>query len=151
MNASINSINSINRPILLVDDNADDELLTLDALRTSGVNRSVVVVRDGLEALEWVFGSGSHADRDTGVMPELILLDLKLPKINGFEVLTKVRSDRRTRFVPIVILSSSTQRDDIERSYEHGANSYVRKVVDFEEYTGAVRCLLEYWLLHNQV
>jgi two-component system response regulator len=138
------------RPILLVDDNADDELLTLDALRNCGVSHPVVVVRDGLEAIEWMFGSGSHASRDTGVMPQLVLLDLKLPKINGFEVLAKMRSDGRTRYVPTIVLSSSTQRDDIENSYANGANSYVRKVVDFEEYSSAVRCLCEYWLQHNQ-
>lgn len=139
------------RPVLLVDDNADDELLTLDALRSSGVSNSVIVVRDGLEAIEWIFGIGSHASRDTSVMPRLVLLDLKLPKINGFEVLSKIRSDGRTHHIPTVILSSSTQREDIENSYAHGANSYLRKVVDFEEYSMAVRCLCEYWLEHNQV
>lgn len=139
------------RPILLVDDNADDELLTLDALRTSGVSHSIVVARDGLEAIEWLYGKGTHEGRDTAVMPQLILLDLKLPKINGLEVLSNLRSDARTRNVPTVILSSSTRREDIEGSYNGGANSYVRKAVNFEEYSEAVQCLCEYWLQHNQV
>jgi CheY-like chemotaxis protein len=139
-----------NRPILLVDDNEDDELLTLDALRTGGVSQEIVVVRDGLEAIEWLFGEGSHVGRDTRMMPQLILLDLKLPKIDGFEVLASMRRDERTRYIPTVVLSSSTQRDDILNSYARGANSYVRKAVDFEEYSCAVRCLCEYWLQHNQ-
>ncbi len=139
------------RPILLVDDNADDELLTLDALRSSGVNYPVVVARDGQEAIEWLFGHGAHQGRDTGVMPRLILLDLKLPKMNGLEVLSSLREDRRTRFVPTVILSSSTRREDIDGSYSRGANSYLRKAVNFEEYSEAVQCLCEYWLEHNQL
>lgn len=139
------------KPILLVDDNADDELLTLDALRASGVSHQIVVARDGLEAIEWLFGQGTHAGRDTGVMPHLILLDLKLPKIDGLEVLSNLRRDDRTRFVPTVILSSSTRREDIDSSYRRGANSYVRKAVNFEEYSGAVQCLCEYWLEHNQI
>ena len=139
------------RPILLVDDNADDELLTLDALRNSGVNYQIVVARDGQEAIEWVFGHGVHVGRDTEVMPRLILLDLKLPKINGLEVLTNLRRDSRTRHVPTVILSSSTRREDIDSSYSRGANSYLRKAVNFEEYSVAVQCLCEYWLEHNQI
>ena len=139
------------RPILLVDDNADDELLTLDALRTSGVHHQVVVARDGLEAIEWLFGQGTHAGRDTEIMPRLILLDLKLPKINGLEVLSNLRQDHRTRYVPTVILSSSTRREDIDSSYSRGANSYLRKAVNFEEYSVAVQCLCEYWLEHNQI
>lgn len=142
---------AVQQPILLVDDNTDDELLTLDVLRNCGVERSVVVVRDGLEAIEWIFGNGSHAGRDTSVMPRLVLLDLKLPKINGFEVLSQLRSDGRTRFIPTVVLSSSTQRDDIEKSYARGANSYVRKVVNFEEYSEALVCLCNYWLRYNWV
>jgi two-component system, response regulator len=142
---------AVQQPILLVDDNADDELLTLDVLRNCGVERSVVVVRDGLEAIEWIFGNGSHAGRDTSVMPRLVLLDLKLPKINGFEVLSQLRGDGRTRYIPTVVLSSSTQRDDIERSYARGANSYVRKVVNFEEYSEALSCLCTYWLRYNWV
>ena len=139
------------RPILLVDDNADDELLTLDALRTSGVHHQVVVARDGLEAIEWLFGRGTHTGRDTEIMPRLILLDLKLPKINGLEVLSSLRQDNRTRYVPTVILSSSTRREDIDSSYSRGANSYLRKAVNFEEYSEAVQCLCEYWLEHNQI
>ncbi len=139
------------KPILLVDDNADDELLTLDALRTSGIDHPVVVARDGLEAIEWLYGQGTHAGRDTAVMPRLILLDLKLPKINGLEVLSNLRRDNRTRYVPTVILSSSTRREDIDGSYQRGANSYLRKAVNFEEYSVAVQCLCEYWLEHNQI
>jgi two-component system response regulator len=139
------------KPILLVDDNADDELLTLDALRSSGIEHPVVVARDGLEAIEWLYGQGMHAGRDTAVMPRLILLDLKLPKINGLEVLSNLRRDNRTRYVPTVILSSSTRREDIDGSYQRGANSYLRKAVNFEEYSVAVQCLCEYWLEHNQI
>ncbi len=139
------------RPILLVDDNADDELLTLDALRASRVSHQVIVARDGQEAIEWLFGHGAHAGRDTEVMPQLILLDLKLPKMNGLEVLSNVRRDDRTRNVPTVILSSSTRREDIDSSYTRGANSYVQKAVNFEEYSEAMQCLCRYWLDHNQV
>ena len=113
------------RPILLVDDNADDELLTLDALRNSGVNYQIVVARDGQEAIEWVFGHGVHVGRDTEVMPRLILLDLKLPKINGLEVLTNLRRDSRTRHVPTVILSSSTRREDIDSSYSRAVQTAI--------------------------
>ncbi len=139
------------RPILLVDDNADDELLTLDALRISGVSEQVIVARDGLEAIEWLFGQGVHVGRDTEVMPRLILLDLKLPKVDGLEVLANLRGDHRTRHVPTVILSSSTRREDIESSYSRGANSYVKKAVNFQEYSASVQCLCEYWLEYNQV
>ena len=139
------------RSILLVDDNEDDELLTIDALRNSQVEYEVFVVRDGEEALDWLFGGGTHQGRDTGHMPSLILLDLKLPKVNGLQVLMKMRADGRTRHVPTVILSSSTQFEDIAQSYENGANSYVRKEINFEKFSETMSFVCRYWLLHNQV
>lgn len=141
----------LHKALLLVDDNEDDELLTIDALRSSGVKQGIYVVRDGAEALDWLFGCGAHADRDTSRMPDLVLLDLKLPKLNGLEVLARMRADHRTRYIPTVVVSSSTQMDDIANSYRNGANSYVRKAVDFEKYSSSMQCLCEYWLQHNQV
>ncbi len=136
--------------ILLVDDSQDDELLTIDALRSGGIQSSISVVRDGAEALDWFFGTGTHANRDLSVMPDVVLLDLKLPKVNGLEVLLRMRADRRTRFIPTVVLSSSTQSEDIASSYRNGANSYLRKAMDFEQFTGALQCLGRYWLHYNQ-
>lgn|SRR5487761_1293502 len=144
-------IETSHRALLLVDDNEDDELLTIDALRSSGVRQGIFVVRDGAEALDWLFGSGLHADRDTSLMPDLVLLDLKLPKLNGLEVLARMRSDNRTRYIPTIVVSSSTQLDDIASSYRNGANSYVRKAVDFEQYSHSMHSLCEFWLKHNQV
>ena len=139
------------RALLLVDDNEDDELLTLDALRTSGVDQGIFVARDGVEALDWLFGHGAHEERDISFMPDLVLLDLKLPKLNGLEVLARMRADERTRYIPTVVVSSSTQAEDIANSYRSGANSYIRKAVDFEKYSASMQCLCEYWLQHNRV
>lgn len=136
--------------ILLVEDNPDDELLTLRAFRKSGILNEIVVARDGEEALDYLFGTGAHAGRDTSLMPQVILLDLKLPKIDGLEVLQKIRSHERTRFLPVVILTSSKQEEDVVQSYNLGANSYVRKPVDFSQFTEAVRRLGMYWLLLNE-
>ncbi|SRR6266700_2557079 len=136
--------------ILLVDDSQDDELLTIDALRNGGISSAIAVVRDGAEALDWFFGKGAHAQRDLNVMPDVVLLDLKLPKVGGLEVLVRMRADRRTRFIPTVVLSSSTQSEDIINSYRNGANSYLRKAMDFEQFTGALQCLGKYWLQYNQ-
>ena len=136
--------------ILLVEDNPDDELLTLRALKKNGVLNEVVVARDGVEALDYLFGTGSHAGRDIGVMPQLILLDLKLPMIDGLEVLRRLRSDERTRLLPVVILTSSREQQDMVDGYGLGANSYVRKPVNFEQFVSAVEQLKLYWLVLNE-
>jgi two-component system, response regulator len=136
--------------ILLVEDNPDDELLTLRALRKNDVTGEVVVARDGVEALDYLFGTGAHAGRDTSVMPQLILLDLKLPKIDGLEVLRRLRADERTRLLPVVILTSSREQQDMLEGYGLGANSYVRKPVNFEQFVRAVEQLKLYWLILNE-
>jgi CheY-like chemotaxis protein len=136
--------------ILLVEDNPDDELLALRALRKNNVTNEVVVARDGVEALDYLFAMGPHAGRDTSTMPQLILLDLKLPRVNGLEVLKRLRSDERTRLVPVVILTSSKERSDMLNGYGLGANSYVRKPVNFEQFIRAVEQLKLYWLGLNE-
>lgn len=138
------------KAILLVEDNPDDELLALRALRKNGIAGDVVVVRDGLEALDYLFATGDHAGRDASVVPRVILLDLKLPKIGGLEVLRRLRSDERTRLVPVVILSSSGEQRDMREGYGLGANSYVRKPVNFEHFVRAVEQLKSYWLVLNE-
>ncbi len=135
--------------ILLVEDNPDDELLTMRALRTSQVANDIVVARDGAEALDFLFGSGAYAGRDTEQVPELILLDLKLPKLDGLEVLQRIRSDKRTRHLPVVVLTSSDEEIDIIESYSRGANSYIRKPVDFDQFIESVKQLKLYWLVLN--
>jgi two-component system response regulator len=133
--------------ILLVEDNPDDEFLTRDALRTGGIKHDVVVARDGAEAVDWIFArEGSDAARS----PDLVLLDLKLPKMSGFDVLERIRNDVRTRGLPVVILTSSSEIQDIQRSYLEGANSYVRKPVNFPEFVRAVQALGVYWLTVNE-
>jgi CheY-like chemotaxis protein len=139
-----------NKVILLVEDNPDDEALTLRALRRHNVTNQIVVTRDGAEALDWLFASGQHAGRDQDVVPQVILLDLKLPKVDGLEVLRRIRSDDRTKLLPVVILTSSKEEEDILNGYRLGANSYVRKPVDFVEFTDAVRQLGLFWLLLNE-
>jgi two-component system response regulator len=136
--------------ILLVEDNPDDELLTLRALRKNNILNDIVVAHDGAEALDYLFGTGTHAGRDTSVMPQVILLDLKLPKVDGLEVLRCLRADERTRLLPVVILTSSDEEQDIIDSYNLGANSYIRKPVDFAQFSKAVRQLELYWLVLNQ-
>ena len=136
--------------ILLVEDNPDDEALTLRALRKANVGNDVAVVRDGAEALDFLFGAGTHTGRDTSVMPQVVLLDLKLPKIDGLEVLRRLRADDRTKLLPVVILTSSDEELDRIRGYALGANSYVRKPVDFTQFAEAVRQLGLYWLVLNQ-
>jgi two-component system response regulator len=136
--------------ILLVEDNPDDELLTLRALERSNILNEVVVVRDGVEALDYLFGQGVYEGRDTTVLPQIVLLDLRLPKLDGLEVLGRLRDDDRTRLLPVVILTSSDEERDIVESYRLGANSYVRKPVDFGKFSEAVRQLGLYWLLLNQ-
>ena len=136
--------------ILLVEDNPDDELLTLRALRKNNVMNEVVVARNGVEALDYLFASGTYAGRDTSTMPRLILLDLKLPKVDGLEVLKRLRSDERTKLLPVVILTSSKEREDMVEGYGLGANSYVRKPVNFEQFVKAVEQLKLYWLGLNE-
>ena len=136
--------------ILLVEDNPDDELLALRALKKSGVPNEVVVARDGVEALDYLFARGPHAGRDTSAMPRLILLDLKLPKVDGLEVLRRIRASERTRLLPVVMLTSSAEERDLLQSYSLGANSYVRKPVSFTEFVEAARQLGVYWLKLNR-
>jgi two-component system response regulator len=138
------------RAVLLVEDNPRDEELTLRTLRKHRMANDVVVVRDGEEALDYLFAGGAHSGRDPSDLPQIILLDLKLPKVDGLEVLRRVRADERTRLVPVVVLTSSDEDRDIIGSYELGANSYVRKPVDFAEFDEAVRQLGLYWLLLNE-
>ncbi|HEX7046366.1 MAG TPA: response regulator [Gammaproteobacteria bacterium] len=139
-----------NRPILLVEDNPDDEALALRAFKNSGIMNDIVVVRDGVEALDYLFVSGKHADRYPAANPAVVLLDLKLPKLDGLDVLKEIRRNPKTRRLPVVILTSSKEDRDLIESYERGANSYVRKPVDFNEFAEAVTKLGVYWLLLNQ-
>ena len=136
--------------ILLVEDNPDDVALTLRALRQQNIANPVNVVSDGAEALDYLFASGRYADRDIGDPPRLVLLDLKLPKVGGLEVLRRVRADQNTELTPVVILTSSKEEQDLIDSYSLGANSYVRKPVDFVQFAEAVRQLGLYWLLLNE-
>jgi two-component system, response regulator len=135
--------------ILLVEDNADDELLTLDALRSGGVTSDIVVVRDGMQALDYLLPDAEPGSEYR--VPHLVLLDLKLPKVGGLELLRRLREDDRTKFVPIVVLTSSSQDSDMEKSYSNGANSYVRKPVEFDRFLEAVRCLGLFWIPFNEV
>lgn len=136
--------------ILLVEDSQDDELLTLDALRSGAVTNPVEVVRDGAEALDYLFAQGNFASRDVSQQPCVILLDLKLPKIGGVEVLRRIKTDERTRRVPVVVLTTSSEQEDIHNCFGNGANSYVRKPVEFDRFLGAVRHLGLYWTLVNE-
>src|SRR6185312_897050 len=136
--------------ILLVEDNKNDEDLTVRAFKKNNLKNELKIARDGAEALDFLFGEGAYAGRDTGVMPQLILLDLKLPKVDGLEVLRRIRSDARTKLLPVVVLTSSKEEQDLVSSYSLGANSYVRKPVDFTEFVGAVTQLGCYWLVLNQ-
>jgi two-component system, response regulator len=138
------------RPILLVEDNPDDVDLTLRAFRKNNIGNPVDVARDGAEALDSLFGAGAYAGRALAAAPTVVLLDLKLPKVDGLEVLRRLRADERTRLLPVVILTSSQEEQDIVASYRLGANSYVRKPVDFQQFAEAVRQLGIYWLLLNQ-
>jgi len=136
--------------ILLVEDNSDDEALTLRALKKNNIRNEVVVARDGAEALDYLFGTGAYTNRDLSVMPQIILLDLKLPKVDGFEVLNRVRSEEITKFLPVVILTTSNEDQDRIRGYGLGANSFVRKPVEFDKFIEAVRQLGLYWLILNE-
>jgi two-component system response regulator len=136
--------------ILLVEDNPDDEALTLRALKKANVLNEVVVARDGVEAVDFLFGTGKFAGRDISNPPAVVLLDLKLPKLDGADVLHRIRQDDRTRFIPVVVLTSSSEDEDVLKSYQNGANSYVRKPVAFADFTTAVSNLGLYWVLLNQ-
>ena len=136
--------------ILLVEDNPDDEILALRALNKNHIFNKVVVARDGSEALDFLFGTGAHAGRDLGNPPQVVLLDLKLPKISGLEVLKRIREDDRTRLQPVVILTSSKEEQDLVGSYSLGVNSYIRKPVDYGQFTEAVRQIGLYWLVLNE-
>ena len=135
--------------ILLVEDNPNDELLTLRAFKKNNIANEVLVVRDGVEALDYLFGTGTYSGRDSKDQPAIVLLDLKLPKMNGLEVLKRLRADERTQLLPVIILTSSIEEQDIINGYQLGANSYVQKPVDFEKFNEAVRQLGIYWLLLN--
>jgi two-component system response regulator len=139
-----------NKMILLVEDNPDDEALTLRAFDKNNITNEVVVVRDGAEALEWLFAEGEYADRDAGEHPEVILLDLKLPKVDGLEVLRRIRENERTKLLPVIILTTSEEESDRLAGYSLGANSYIRKPVDFSQFIEAVRQLGLYWLVLNE-
>ena len=136
--------------ILLVEDNPDDEALTLRALHKNNFRNDIMVAHDGAEALDFLFCTGKYADRNPQETPQVILLDLKLPKIDGIEVLRRIRADRRTRLLPVVILTSSKEEQDLMKSYGNGANSYVLKPVDFNQFVEAVRQLGLYWLVLNE-
>jgi two-component system response regulator len=136
--------------ILLVEDNPDDLELTLRAFKKSRLMNKIVIARDGVEALDYLFASGPHSGRDTADMPHLVLLDLNLPRIDGLEVLRRMREDPRTRLVPVVVLTSSDEERDVVQSYKLGANSYVRKPVDFAQFLDAARQLELYWLVLNK-
>ena len=140
-----------NKTILLVEDNLDDVELTLRALKKNKIQNEVTIATDGVEALDYLFGKGKYLNRDLSVMPILILLDLKLPKIDGFEVLRQIRANYLTKRIPVVILSSSNQEQDIMNGYNLGVNSYVRKPVDFNQFAEAVSHLGLYWMLLNEV
>jgi two-component system, response regulator len=138
------------REILLVEDNPDDEALTLRALQKNNITNKIVVAHHGAQALDYLFGTGLFAGRDTSVLPELVLPDLMLPRVDGFEVLRRMRADEKTKLLAVVILTSSKEQQDIVKGYGLGANSYVRKPVDFQQFVDAVRQLGLYWLVLNE-
>jgi len=140
----------MDKVILLVEDNPDDEALTLRSLKKNNIGNDVVVVRDGAEALDYLFGTGSYSGRDMRIMPTVTLLDLNLPKIGGLEVLRRLRSDERTKLIPVIILTSSKEEQDIINSYQLGANSYIRKPVDFVQFAEAIHQLMLNWLVINE-
>lgn len=139
-----------NKIILLVEDNPDDEALAIRALKRHNISNEIVVAHDGVEALDYLFGTGAYAERDLNPQPAVILLDLKLPRIDGLEVLRRLREDERTRLLPVVILTTSSEEQDMISSYSLGCNSYVRKPVDFIQFSEAIRQLGMYWLLMNE-
>ena len=144
-------MNESNKVILLVEDNADDVALTLRAFKRSHLMNPIAVARDGIEALDFLFARGAYTDRASATLPTLVVLDLKLPKLDGLGVLKAIRADERTRYLPVVILTSSKEEQDVISGYALGANSYVRKPVDFAEFLEAVKTLGFYWLMLNEI
>jgi CheY-like chemotaxis protein len=140
----------VDKVILLVEDNPDDEALTLRALKKNNLRNEVVIAHDGAEALDYLFGTGKYSGRDTSLTPQFVLLDLKLPKVDGLEVLRQLRADPRTKLLPVVILTTSNEEIDRLNGYDMGANSYIRKPVDFDQFIDAVRQLGLYWLILNE-
>jgi two-component system response regulator len=138
------------RPILLVEDNPDDVALTLRAFRKNRIVNEVIVARDGVEALDYLFATGTYSDRNPADVPAVVLLDLNLPRVDGLEVLRRLRADQRTQLLRVVVLTSSKEETDVLRSYSNGANSYIRKPVDFDSFMSAVGQLGLYWLLLNE-
>lgn len=138
------------KDILLVEDNLDDKALTLRALKKNNITNQIIVTRDGVEALDWLFGRGQYADRNPSILPQAILLDLKLPKIDGLQVLQQIRANPLTRLLPVIILTASDEEADIIGSYHRGANSYIRKPVEFDKFVQAVQQLGLYWLVLNE-
>jgi two-component system, response regulator len=137
--------------ILLVEDNPDDELLTLEALKDNNIKNEVLVAHDGEEALDYLFSRGEFKNNDAGMVPQVILLDLKLPKVDGLEVLKQIRNNDKTKYLPVVILTSSKEETDLIKSYQLGANSYIRKPVDFEQFTQSIKYLGLYWIALNEL
>ena len=138
------------KTILLVEDNPDDEMLTIRALKKNNILNEVIVARDGVQALDYLFAEGEHEGRDASNQPQVILLDLKLPKIDGHEVLKRIKSDERTKLLPVVVLTTSNEDQDVIASYQLGANSYIKKPVDFDQFIKAVGQLGLYWLVLNE-
>ena len=139
----------MNKVILLVEDNASDEKLTVLAFKKCGISNEVVVTRDGAEALDYIFATGPHAGRDASELPAVVLLDLMLPRIDGLEVLRRIRAEERTRLIPVIVLTASKEEEDVLRSYTLGANAYVRKPVEFVAFVEAAKTLGLFWLLLN--
>jgi two-component system response regulator len=140
----------VREKILLVEDNPDDEVLTLRAFRKNNISNEIVVARDGVEALDYLFATGDHAGRDRADTPQVVLLDLKLPKLSGLDVLRRMRAEPITKLLPVIILTTSSEESDVLSGYELGANSYIRKPVDFTQFVESVRQLGLYWLVLNQ-
>lgn len=144
------TVSASTKTILLVEDNPDDEALAIRALKRHHISNTIIIARDGVEALDYLFGTGVHAERDTSIKPTVVILDLKLPRLNGLEVLRRLRSDERTRLLPVVVLTTSSEEQDMLDSYSFGCNSYIRKPVDFVQFSEAIRQLGMYWLLMNE-
>jgi CheY-like chemotaxis protein len=150
MNAGLGGQSMRTSTILLVEDNPDDEMLALRAFKKNNITNEVNVARDGVEALDFLFGRGTYQGRDLNQQPSLILLDLKLPKMDGLEVLKALRANEHTKLIPVVVMTTSKEEDDLVRSYSYGANSYIRKPVDFNQFIDAVRQVGLYWLVLNE-
>lgn len=146
----MNAIATSSKTILLVEDNPDDEALAIRALKRHHISNEVIVARDGVEALEYLFCTGMYAGRDINLKPTVVLLDLKLPRVDGLEVLRRLRADERTKLLPVVVLTTSSEEQDMLNSYSLGCNSYIRKPVDFVQFSEAIRQLGMYWLLMNE-